>query len=221
MGKPTTVVFDVGNVLLRWDPRHLYRTHLRRRGADGVVPRQCLHARLESRAGPGPRLGRGGGASRRRIIRRTRPHIRAFHERWDETVSGVVRGPCRPAAAPARGGRAELLHHQFLRPEIRAVAGSATRSSSGFDGIVVSGDERLLKPDPAIYRSAARPLRPQGGGLRLHRRFEGQCGRGPRGGHARDPFRRADGSRRGTAGVWVSGLNTTLELPMSSPALCR
>ena len=23
---------------------------------------------------------------------------------------------------------------------------------SGFDGIVVSGDERLLKPDPAIYR---------------------------------------------------------------------
>ena len=25
MGKPTTVVFDVGNVLLRWDPRHLYR----------------------------------------------------------------------------------------------------------------------------------------------------------------------------------------------------
>ena len=25
MGQPKTVVFDIGNVLLRWDPRNLYR----------------------------------------------------------------------------------------------------------------------------------------------------------------------------------------------------
>ena len=111
------------------------------------------------------RTGAATGTRRSLFSSKDHPDARAADPRLPRALGrdrlGRVRGPCRPAAAPARGGRAELLHHEFLRPEIRPGAGALSRSSSGFDGIVVSGDERLLKPDPAIYRPAARPLWPR------------------------------------------------------------
>ena len=151
MGKPTTVVFDVGNVLLRWDPRHLYRTHLRRRGADGVVPRQCLHARLEPGAGPRPRLGRGGGASRQGSSRRTR------RRSAPSTSAGTRPSPaCSRTMSPCSSACARRACRITASPISPARNSSWRRSAipflAGFDGIIVSGDERLLKPDPAIYR---------------------------------------------------------------------
>ena len=62
---PTIVVFDVGNVLLRWDPRHLYRKIFDdAERMEWFLANVCTPA-MEPRAGPRPRLGRGGGAARR------------------------------------------------------------------------------------------------------------------------------------------------------------
>ena len=49
------VVFDLGGVLLDWDPRHLYRHADRRPGRAGRFPGPDLHAAMA----PGPRPGRG------------------------------------------------------------------------------------------------------------------------------------------------------------------
>ena len=45
------IVFDLGMVLIEWDPRHLYRKVFAT-GQDGVVSGQCLPWRVEPGAGP-------------------------------------------------------------------------------------------------------------------------------------------------------------------------
>ena len=162
MAQPTTVVFDIGNVLLRWDPRNLYRKHLRRRGADGVVPRQRLHDRLEHRAGSRPRLGRGGGASRQGSSRARDAHPRLPRALARDRLRRH-RGQRGAPAAPARGRRAELLHHQFLRSR------SSCEAQQRFPFLVgLRRHHRLGRRAPPEARSRdlpapARPLRPEGG----------------------------------------------------------
>ena len=173
---------------------------LRRRGEDGVVPLDhvCTPAwNLEQDRGRG--LGRGGGASRRETTPTHETSIRAFHERWDETVSGSIEENVAVLNALARSGRPNLLHHQLLRRRNSRRRERAIRFSRGFDGIVVSGDERLLKPEPEIYQLLLDPLRPEGGRLHLHRRFPRQCGRCTCRRHARHPLCRTDRLSAGTA----------------------
>ena len=43
-------------------------------------------------------------------------------------------------------------HHQLVGRNVSVAAQNASLSSSWFDGIVVSGDEGVMKPDPRIFR---------------------------------------------------------------------
>ena len=38
------IVFDIGNVLVRWDPRFLFTQYFDERSGDGMVPRPCLQS---------------------------------------------------------------------------------------------------------------------------------------------------------------------------------
>jgi 2-haloacid dehalogenase len=148
--QPTTVVFDVGNVLLRWDPRNLYRKLFEdEERMEWFLANVCTGAwNIEQDR------GRDWDEAVALLVD-AHPdhaaHIRAFHERWHETVSGVVeknvavlrrlrerRVPtyCITNFSGAKFAEAKL-RHPFL---------------AAFDGIIVSGEERLLKPDPAIFR---------------------------------------------------------------------
>ena len=67
-----------------------------------------------------------------------------------------------------------------------------------FDGVLVSGEERLVKPDPAIFELLAeRFARPRGDLLR--RRLRGQRGRRPRARLRRRALHRPDRLRRDLA----------------------
>ena len=91
---------------------------------DGMVPVGCVHATT----GIWSRIAAGTGTRRWRFsprtIRPTRSSIRAFHERWEETVTGPIEENVALLSRLRARGRPELLHHQFLEPEIRAVAGA-------------------------------------------------------------------------------------------------
>ncbi len=76
--------------------------------------------------------------------------IRAYDERWLETLSGVIQGSVdilnrlRAAGVPnyaitnfsAEKFVDACLHFPFL---------------AGFDGVIVSGEHKVLKPDPEIF----------------------------------------------------------------------
>jgi 2-haloacid dehalogenase len=154
------IVFDLGGVLIDWNPRHLYRTlfegdeaameaffdevgffdwNLRMDGgrpfAEGVAELVSLHPRHEAR-------------------------IRAFHERWPESVAGAIDGTVEILAKLRALGyplfalsnwSAETFHHAEARFDFLG----------WFEGVVLSGRVGVVKPERRIFEAvlelAARP----------------------------------------------------------------
>jgi 2-haloacid dehalogenase len=149
MTKPTKVVFDIGNVLLRWDPRNLYR-----RIFDDEKQMEWFLAHVcTTDWNVEQDRGRDWDEAVALLVKDHPKHatqIRAFHERWDETVSGVFEDHVALLLRLRDAGVPNYCITNFSGPKF-VLAQERFPFLSGFDGIIVSGDERLLKPDPAIY----------------------------------------------------------------------
>ena len=147
---PTTVVFDVGNVLLRWDPRNLYRTIF----DDEAEMEWFLSTVCTGQWNQEQDRGRDWEEAVALLVKDYPEHetsIRAFHDRWEETVSGVIAENVALLAALREAGVPNYCITNFSSPKF-SLAQQRFPFLAGFDGIVVSGDERLLKPEPEIYR---------------------------------------------------------------------
>ncbi len=147
---PTTVVFDVGNVLLRWDPRNLYR----RIFEDEERMEWFLANVCTSEWNVEQDRGRDWDEAVALLLERHPEHespIRAFHERWHETVSGVFEENVALLQRLREAGVPTYCITNFSSAKFRE-AQERYPFLASFDGVIVSGDERLLKPDPAIYR---------------------------------------------------------------------
>ena len=150
MAKPGTVVFDIGNVLLDWDPRFLYRTIFAdEEEMEWFLAHVCTPEwNLEQDRG---RSMAEAVAERIALFPEHEAAIRAFDVRWTETVSGSIPGSVallerlRTAHIPDYA-ITNFSHEKF------AVATARFPFLAAFRGTIVSGAERLLKPDPAIYR---------------------------------------------------------------------
>lgn len=156
------VVLDVGGVLMDWDPRHLFGSLIEDdREREWFLSQVC-----------GPAWNRRQDEGRtwadavaEAVARHPawEPWIRAYDERWIETVAGLYEDTV------------EVLHelHASPTPVLALTNFSAEKWAlacehydllSSFDGVVVSGEERVAKPDPAIYevlvdRFSVRPAR--------------------------------------------------------------
>lgn len=147
--QPTIVVFDIGNVLLRWDPRHLYRTIFDDEAEmERFLGHVCTPAwNLEQDR------GRDWDEAVALLVKEHPEHesaIRAFHERWPETVSGIYEQNVSLLARLREAGVPTYSITNFSGAKF-VLSKEIFPFLAGFDGVIVSGDERLLKPDPAIY----------------------------------------------------------------------
>lgn len=148
------VVFDIGNVLLRWDPAFLYEKLIpdpdeRARFLAEVVPLSwhLEHDRGRSYAQTIP--------ERQRLFPQYADLIAAYRERWDETIAGPIWGSV--AALEALHGRGVPL---YAITNYSAETFPRARRQFPFLGlfrdILVSGEESVVKPDPEIFHRAAR-----------------------------------------------------------------
>ena len=147
---PTAVVFDVGNVLYGWDPdaflvRQIADDEARLRFIEDVD----LYAWHETLDG-----GRPYGEAAAELEEKF-PHyaelIAAWSDRFGETISGPVPGVhAIVEALDARGVPLFAITNfsaDFWPPFVAKERAFFDR----FRDIVVSGEVKLLKPDPAIY----------------------------------------------------------------------
>lgn len=146
---PDAVVFDIGNVLLTWDPEGYYdraigriaRTRLFRE-----VPLHEMNAAIDAGA-PWHRTVEDMAQSHLRWRR----DILAWRDHWDEMAGPLIEGSVAlqralrrrdvPVFALTNFGRETFEYARRLHPAL-----------TEFDGAVVSGQVGALKPDPAIFK---------------------------------------------------------------------
>ncbi|MDP8977263.1 MAG: HAD family phosphatase [Actinomycetota bacterium] len=144
------VVFDLGGVLVDWDPRHLYRTLF---GGDDAAMEWFLANVCNSEWNAEQDRGRPfaeGVAEATARFPEYRDLIRAYHERWEETLDGPIEATVDLLAElDARGTPLYALTN--WSPETWPVARERFGFLRRFDGILVSGHIGIVKPDRAIF----------------------------------------------------------------------
>jgi 2-haloacid dehalogenase len=150
MRSPTITVFDVGNVLIQWDPRHLYRKLFAQEAEmEHFLGEICTQAWNEEQD-----RGRSFAEGVALLLDRHpayEAYIRAFDERWHEMVPGAVDGTVSILEDLRRAGYPTYAITNFSVEKFAFVK-QRFAFLAAFDGIVISGEERVVKPNEAIYR---------------------------------------------------------------------
>jgi 2-haloacid dehalogenase len=148
---PSTVVFDIGNVLVSWDPRNLYRALFggREEEMEWFLANVCSNAwNLEQDR------GRSFAEATELLLREhpeeLHPFIRAYDERWHDMLAGDIPETVEILERLAAARTPLYAITNWNQDKFRQ-ARELFPFLSRFDGIIVSGDERLIKPDPAIF----------------------------------------------------------------------
>jgi 2-haloacid dehalogenase len=144
-------VFDVGGVLLDWNPRHLYRELF---GSD----EEAMEIFLADVCSPAWNLSLDAGKpfadGVAELSRRFPNHaalIGAYDLRWEDMVRGAFEDTVDLARRLKAKGFPLYALTNFSREKM-ALVRPRYDFFTLFDAMVVSGDIGIVKPDPAIYR---------------------------------------------------------------------
>lgn len=150
MTRRPAVVFDIGNVLIRWDPRHLFRRVFDDEARmEWFLTHVCSNAwNLEQDRGR-PWAEAVAELTERHPEWRT--EIEAFDQRWAEMVPDIIPENVAVLETLLDQGWPTYCITNFSAEKF-TLACERFPFLTRFDGIVVSGHERVLKPEPAIYR---------------------------------------------------------------------
>jgi 2-haloacid dehalogenase len=146
---PDNVVFDLGGVLVDWDPRYLYRKLL----PDDDAVERFLAEVTTSEWNAAQDAGRSWADGVAELTARFPEHaelIDAYHSRWIETIRGQIDESVDILAA-LRDDGVGLFALTNWSAETFPLAEERFEWLSWFDGVVVSGREGVVKPDPRIY----------------------------------------------------------------------
>ena len=149
-GSIDNVIFDIGNVLMRWEPERLYRRMFPNDAAIHAFYAETglLTRNIEMDRGEPFAVALADLAARHP---RHAEALRAFDHRWPETVVGEI----PETVAMLHELRAARVPNyaitNFSREKFN-IALEMFPVLKGFDDIVVSADVRMVKPDPAIFR---------------------------------------------------------------------
>lgn len=146
----TTVVFDLGGVLLDWDPRYLYRR---------LLAEHEVEAFLDEIDFAG--WNRGQDASARpwedavSELAGRHPHrrdlIAAYPQRFRETIAGPIEETVALLRELDEGGARLLALTNWSAETFAEVRGDFDFLEL-FEAIVVSGEEEVAKPDARLFQ---------------------------------------------------------------------
>jgi 2-haloacid dehalogenase len=145
-----TVVFDLGGVLIDWDPRHLYRQLF----ADPEEMEVFLRDVVSPDWNAEQDSGRTWAEATAQLLEQHPQYedmIRAYVDRWHDMLAGPIEGTVAILSEVRDRGIAVYALTNWSAetfPRARALFPFL----AWFGGIVVSGDEGIRKPDPEIWR---------------------------------------------------------------------
>jgi 2-haloacid dehalogenase len=150
MNSKQAVVFDLGGVLIDWNPRHLYRKMF---NGDEEAMERFLSEICTSEWNARQDAGRSFAEATEELIA-SHPDqaglIRAFFDRWPEMVAGAIEQTVEILAELKGAGR-EIYALSNWSAETFPHASRRFEFLGWFDFIVISGEIGLAKPNREVF----------------------------------------------------------------------
>ena len=151
MAECSIAVFDLGGVLIDWDPRYLYRKLF---GGDTHAMEEFLATVCTPSWNEQQDAGRPF-AEACSALKLVHPHqaplIDAWVRRYDEMLGGPIRGTV-DILTKLNSDRVPLYALSNWSAETFPVALKRFEFLKWFRGVMLSGEVKLLKPDPRIFK---------------------------------------------------------------------
>ena len=145
-----TLVFDLGGVLIDWNPGYLYRKLIDdENDIDSFLSEVC-NAEWNVQQDAGRALAEAT-AERIALFPQQKTLIEAFYDRWEEMLGGEIDETVEILLELKNKGET-LYALTNWSGETFPIAEARYDFLQWFDGILVSGVEKLAKPDPAIFQ---------------------------------------------------------------------
>lgn len=144
------IVFDFGGVLVDWNPHHLYDKYFgSREKAEWFLNNICLYSWNLQMDGGKPFAE--GVAELQTEHPEWSEAIAIYHTRWIEMMNGEIEGMASVIRRLKMAGYGVYGLTNWSAETFPMIRDTYPVFQE-FDGIVVSGEEHLLKPDAAIYK---------------------------------------------------------------------
>ena len=147
----STIIFDLGGVLIDWNPAYVFRQLF-----DTVEEMQWFFDNIctsdwneEQDAG---RSLADATAERIALFPEWEDHIRAYYGRWEEMLGEAIQPTVDILRELKEKGEHRIYALTNWSAETFPVAQERFEFLQWFEGILVSGEEKMRKPQPEIYQ---------------------------------------------------------------------
>ena len=147
--KIPSIIFDFGGVLLDWNPHHLYHRFFHDQSEIDRFLSEINFPDWNLQQDKGRPFSQGVAELSVKF-----PHyshlIRAYHEYWEESIVGPINGSVE-ILRRLKKARYSIYGLSNWSAETFPIAYNKYDFFRLFDGIVISGEVKVTKPDPAIF----------------------------------------------------------------------
>ena len=143
-------VFDIGGVLIDWDPRHLYRSLFDDEAEMERFLAEVCTDEWNARQDAGRPFAEAVAELTARHPEELHGLIEAYHLRWEEMVAGAIEGTVAVLAELRRAGTPLFALSNWSAETFPAMR-ARFEFLTCFELIVLSGEVGLIKPDPQIF----------------------------------------------------------------------
>lgn len=145
------IIFDLGGVLLAWNPLALYRKHFPHLSEPEIRAffEEVNFTAWNLEQDRGRPFSEGVAELSARFPHRA-ALIRAYHEHWLDCIGGQIEGTVR-ILERLSGNGLKMIGLTNFSSEKLALTRPQFPFFRYFHDVIVSGEVKLVKPDPAIY----------------------------------------------------------------------
>ena len=147
----TTIIFDLGGVLIDWNPEYLYRKVFK----DESEMKHFLEKVCTPEWNEEQDAGRTLAEAIDFLLKEYPEHeenIRLYYNRWQEMLAGAIEGTVKIFEKLKETKKFKIYALTNWSAETFPIALEKYQFLGWFDGVVVSGTEKKRKPFPEFYQ---------------------------------------------------------------------
>lgn len=144
------IIFDLGGVLIDWNPRHLYKKIFASAEEMEWFLTTVCPPDWNAKQDAGRPFAEGLAEVKAKYPKYA-PQIDAYFLRWEEMLGGPIKGTVQ-ILRELKGKNYRVFALSNWSAETFPIARKKFDFLGLLDGVVLSGEEKMNKPEPEIYR---------------------------------------------------------------------